>query len=109
MHESGPQPPGLGESKPDGCYSGGSDLARFPEKSLNTQHASELAEANRQLLYWRSASIRSWGNAMVDHGDEVEALREVISVMRGTISWRVTAPLRKVRNMQRAAARRVRT
>jgi FkbM family methyltransferase len=86
-------------------------------------------EANRQLLYWRSVAVRSWGTAMAASssefaalkneaaalGNDVAALKNEVSVLRGTISWRVTAPLRKlraplrkVRNAQRAVARRVR-
>jgi FkbM family methyltransferase len=95
------------------------DFARFPEEKLKAQHSDQLAAAkaqhsdqlaaaNRQALYWRSVAIRSWGNAMVDHASEVAALRKAISVMRGTVSWRVTGPLRKVRKVQRALARRVR-
>jgi peptidoglycan hydrolase CwlO-like protein len=39
---------------------------------------------------------------------QIDAERHELAVVKGTFSWRVTAPLRRVRNAQRAIARRAR-
>ncbi len=84
------------------------DFARFQEEDLKAHHADQLAAANRELLYWRSVAIRSWGGAMAGRRSESVPLKNAISVLKAKVPRRLKAPLRKVRNAQRALARRAR-
>lgn len=75
---------------------------------------AELAHLTDQLLFWRARALTSWAEAMVAEAspsaapsaelaaarDEIHRLLTHIHVMEGTVSWRVTAPLRAVRNAQ---------
>lgn len=75
---------------------------------------AELAQVTEQLLSWRARALASWAQAMVAEAspsaassaeltaarNEIHRLLTHIHIMQGTVSWRVTAPLRAVRNAQ---------
>lgn len=75
---------------------------------------AELAQASEQLLFWRARALTLWADAMVADASrsaassaeltaankEIHRLLTHIQVMEGTVSWRITAPLRAVRNAQ---------
>ncbi|WP_214468391.1 FkbM family methyltransferase [Microbacterium flavescens] len=83
-------------------------------EAVKSQAESDLAQATEQLLSWRARSLVSWAEAMVADGsspvtssaelsaarDEIHRLLTHIQVMEGTVSWRITAPLRAVRKAQ---------
>jgi hypothetical protein len=82
--------------------------------AAKTRAEAELARTTEQLLSWRARALASWAHAMVADAspspassaelaaarDEIHRLLTHIHVMEGTVSWRVTAPLRAVRNAQ---------
>lgn len=75
---------------------------------------AEIAQTIEQLLFWRARALTTWADAMVADDspsaassaelisarNEIHRLLTHIHVMEGTVSWRVTAPLRAVRNAQ---------
>lgn len=82
--------------------------------AAKSRAGAELEQTIEQLLWWRARALASWAQAMVADGsssaassaelsearDEINRLLTHIHVMEGTVSWRVTAPLRAVRNAQ---------
>ncbi|MBB2922895.1 hypothetical protein [Cellulomonas cellasea] len=64
--------------------------------ALETQHD----EALRQLVRWRARALDSWSAAASEHaGPDQDSLRRELEAMRGTLSWRVTRPLRAARTV----------
>lgn len=81
--------------------------------AVKSQAEAELAQTTEQLLFWRARAISTWAEAMGGEASSVASSAELtaarneihrllthIHVMEGTVSWRVTAPLRAVRNAQ---------
>lgn len=82
--------------------------------AVKSRARAELEQTTEQLLWWRARALASWAQTMVAEGssstassaeltearDEINRLLTHIHVMEGTVSWRVTAPLRAVRNAQ---------
>ena len=85
--------------------------------------AAEAAERERinsdvrnelwaDLLRWRSAALDGWASAVADQvpapaaGDPAEtaALREEVNALRSSLSWRLTAPLRRASEQGRLQA-----
>lgn len=82
--------------------------------TLREERAADLADTTRQLLFWRARALQAWAAPVAGAGStplagelaaanaEISRLLEHIAVMEGTVSWRVTAPLRVVRKAQMA-------
>jgi hypothetical protein len=86
-------------------------LEEVQEEALARMKAS-LADVTRQLVFWRARSLQAWGASATSVAAappnaelaaaraEITRLLEHIAVMEGTVSWRLTAPLRLVRKAQ---------
>ncbi|MEZ3159106.1 FkbM family methyltransferase [Microbacterium sp. BWT-B31] len=80
--------------------------------------SEKRADTTRQLLFWRARALQAWAAPVASAPStsltaelaaartEITRLLEHIAVMEGTISWRVTAPLRAVRKAQFAISGR---
>lgn len=83
------------------CVLDGYVTATFEE--IDRERERLLAEA----VHWRSLALSGWATALsgLDEpsGDpgEVQHLRQELAAMRATLSWRITAPLRRVRTLSR--------
>jgi FkbM family methyltransferase len=84
------------------------NITRLQDENLKVHHADQLAAANRELLYWRSVAIRSWGSAMAGRGSEYATLKKAVTVLKAKVPPRIKAPLRKVRNARQSLATRAR-
>jgi FkbM family methyltransferase len=67
-----------------------------------TRVRESLQQATEDVVRWRAAALIRWTDAVADNGQpgqsaEVENLRRELVAMRGTVSWRLTKPLRMVR------------
>jgi len=86
------------------------DYTTQPYRTLRTEREeaiSQLQEAREglrqttaDLLRWRDAALSAWADAAVatqGQSNELERLRTEIEAIHETVSWRVTKPLRAVR------------
>lgn len=70
----------------------------------------QLRTSERDLVRWRGLALEGWaelqGHVSSGQGIESAHLREQLTLMQQTLSWRVTKPLRAVRRMQNARSGR---
>lgn len=64
----------------------------------------EVADLRAQVVHWRTLALTQWADALAEAsgrssgGDgEAEQLRQEIQALQQTLSWRITAPLRRAK------------
>ena len=75
---------------------------RFREMlHLAEERGREVESLTADVLRWRTAALSRWNDAVSDsakqYGGELWKTRHELAQMRGTISWRITKPIRTVR------------
>ncbi len=81
------------------------ELARTADELERTR--SDLGSTQQELIRWRGKVLARWAEAAAGSGGgavegrpnhEVIHLRQELAATRGTLSWRITAPLRAVQS-----------
>jgi hypothetical protein len=80
------------------------EYVTFPEATCRDRNETLLAE----VVYWRRLAVTAWADAVADAratetdasvGGDAMLLRDELTAMRTTLSWRVTRPLRALRQL----------
>lgn len=85
------------------------DQERFPD-AVHTASRAALVE---EILHWRTAALERWatraqeepGRTNKDLEHEIGHLRSLLEATQATLSWRVTAPLRRLQAARLKAMR----
>lgn len=59
------------------------------------------AESGSELQELKREQLRLWSEYVADTTEAIEVHRKLVIAMRGTVSWKLTAPLRAVRRRGR--------
>ena len=71
------------------------DSYTTPENLQLRDELERLKDTERQLVRWRHRALREWAEIAADSSSI--GLADEISALRGSLSWRVTEPIRAAR------------